>query len=49
MSQAGAAFGPSISDYLTAGSSRHPFEKAVLAGALAFFWLISLFRHTAKL
>jgi zinc transporter ZupT len=45
MGQAIAAFKAALFQNSAAGGSGHPFHKAMLAAALAFFRLISLLRH----
>ena len=48
MSQAGAAFGAAVSQDLAPRPAGHALNKPVFPGALAFLWLISLFRHEYK-
>jgi hypothetical protein len=45
MRQTGAAFGAAAGNHLSPGSGGHAFKEPVFAGTLAFFWLVSLFRH----
>lgn len=45
MGQSGAALKPTAVEHIAAGFGGHPFHKAMFAGALAFFGLISSLRH----
>ena len=45
MSQAGAALGAAVFQNLSAGCRSHTFHEAVFTASLAFFRLVSLFRH----
>lgn len=45
MRKPGTAFESSAFQDCAPAARRHAFKKTVLAAALAFFWLISPFRH----
>jgi site-specific recombinase XerC len=47
MAKPGTAFGAAPSEHVLTGFSRHSFHKSMLAAALAFFGLISLFGHSS--
>lgn len=49
MGQTGTAFGAAAFHNLPPGAGRHTLQEAVLFAPLAFFWLISLFRHNINL